>query len=146
VPYIAGFGQAAEEMWEMHEVLLSKMMSLKSRLVLGLQEAISGVYINGPAIQEGAAHIVNLRIEGVRSEVLLHALEDYGVYVSSGSACSSNKPEEKSPALHAIGLNNQQIEQSLRISFGRYNTEQDVDACISAMKTTIPMLRRFIRK
>ena len=146
VPYIAGFGQAAEEMWLMHEELKSKMMSLKLRLISGLQNNINGVFINGPKPEDGAAHIVNIRVDGVRSEVLLHALEDYGVYVSSGSACASNKPGEKSPALHAIGLTSQQIDQSLRISFGRYSNEEDVDACINAMKTVIPMLRRFIRK
>ena len=146
VPYIAGFGQAAEEMWLMHEELKSKMMSLKLRLISGLQNNINGIFINGPQPEDGAAHIVNIRVDGVRSEVLLHALEDYGVYVSSGSACASNKPGEKSPALHAIGLTSQQIDQSLRISFGRYSNEEDVDACINAMKTVIPMLRRFIRK
>ena len=146
VPYIAGFGQAAEEMWLMHEELKSKMMSLKLRLISGLQNNINGVFVNGPKPEDGAAHIVNIRVDGVRSEVLLHALEDYGVYVSSGSACASNKPGEKSPALHAIGLTSQQIDQSLRISFGRYSNEEDVDACINAMKTVIPMLRRFIRK
>jgi len=87
-----------------------------------------------------------LRVEGVRSEVLLHALEDYGVYVSSGSACASNKPEEKSPALNALGLRSAEIDQSLRISFGRYSTEDDVAACVDAMKAVVPMLRRFVRK
>lgn len=146
VPYIAGFGKAAEEMWEMHEELIPKMHYLKRMLVEGLQASISGVYINGPLLEDGAAHIVNLRVEGVRSEVLLHALEDYGVYVSSGSACASNKPEEKSPALNALGMGSAEIEQSLRISFGRYSTEADVAACIDAMKAVVPMLRRFVRK
>ncbi|MBQ7049274.1 MAG: cysteine desulfurase [Firmicutes bacterium] len=146
VPYIAGFGQAAEEMWAMHEELARKMYGLKRKLVDQLQEAITGIYVNGPEPEEGAAHILNLRVEGVRSEVLLHALEDYGVYVSSGSACASNKPEEKSPALNALGLRSAEIDQSLRISFGRYSTEEDVAACVDAMKTVVPMLRRFVRK
>lgn len=146
VPYIAGFGQAAEEMWAMHEELARKMYDLKRKLVDQLQEAITGIYVNGPEPEEGAAHILNLRVEGVRSEVLLHALEDYGVYVSSGSACASNKPEEKSPALNALGLRSAEIDQSLRISFGRYSTEDDVAACVDAMKAVVPMLRRFVRK
>ena len=146
VPYIAGFGQAAEEMWAMHEELARKMYGLKRKLVDQLQEAITGIYVNGPEPEEGAAHILNLRVEGVRSEVLLHALEDYGVYVSSGSACASNKPAEKSPALNALGLRSAEIDQSLRISFGRYSTEEDVAACVDAMKTVVPMLRRFVRK
>ena len=146
VPYIAGFGHAAEEMWSMHEELVEKMLGLKKKLVSCLQEAVPGIYVNGPALEDGAAHIVNLRVEGVRSEVLLHALEDYGVYVSSGSACASNKPGEKSPALNAIGLGNEEIDQSLRISFGRYSTEEDVKACVNAMKAVVPMLRQFVRK
>ena len=146
VPYIAGFGQAAEEMWAMHEELARKMYGLKRKLVDQLQEAITGIYVNGPEPEEGAAHILNLRVEGVRSEVLLHALEDYGVYVSSGSACASNKPEEKSPALNALGLGSAEIDQSLRISFGRYSTEDDVAACVDAMRAVVPMLRRFVRK
>ncbi len=146
VPYIAGFGQAAEEMWSMHEELTEKMYGLKKELVTRLQQEISGVYVNGPKPEEGAAHILNVRIDGVRSEVLLHALEDYGVYVSSGSACASNKPEEKSPALNALGLTAAEIDQSLRISFGRYNTEEDIAACVKAMKAVVPMLRRFVRK
>lgn len=146
VPYIAGFGKAAEEMWDMHEELAQKMYNLKRMLVDGLQTSLSGIYVNGPLVEEGAAHIVNIRVEGVRSEVLLHALEDYGVYVSSGSACASNKPEEKSPALNALGMGSCEIEQCLRISFGRYSTEEDVEACVNAMKTVVPMLRRFVRK
>ena len=146
VPYIAGVGQAAEEMWAMHEELAGKMYGLKRKLVDQLQEAITGIYVNGPKPDEGAAHTLNLRVEGVRSEVLLHALEDYGVYVSSGSACASNKPGEKSPALNALGLGSAEIDQSLRISFGRYSTEEDVTACVEAMKAVVPMLRRFVRK
>ena len=146
VPYIAGFGQAAEEMWNMHEELTQRMYQLKKMLIDTLQDSLSGVYINGPKLEDGAAHIVNIRIDGVRSEVLLHALEDYGVYVSSGSACSSNKPEEKSPALNALGLSSAEIDQSLRVSFGRYSSEEDVEACVDAMKAVVPMLRRFVRK
>lgn len=146
VPYIAGFGQAAEEMWAIHEELTKRMMGLKLQLVEEVQKAVSGIHVNGPKPEEGAAHIVNLRVEGVRSEVLLHALEDYGVYVSSGSACASNKPGEKSPALHAIGLDSEAMDQSLRISFGRYSTEEDVEAFVKAMETVVPVLRRFVRK
>ena len=104
------------------------------------------VVCNGPSPEEGAAHILNLQIDGVRSEVLLHALEDYGIYISSGSACSSNKPAEKSPTLASLGKNAAQIDTSVRISFGRYNTEEDVAECVQAMAELIPMLRRFTRK
>lgn len=146
VPYIAGFGKAAEEMWSQHEEIAQRMMELKLSLWQGLQKALDGIHVNGPEPEKGAAHIINLRVEGVRSEVLLHALEDYGVYVSSGSACAANKPGEKSPALHALGLDAEAIDQSLRISFGRYSSQEDVQACIEAMKAVVPVLRRFVRK
>lgn len=146
VAYIAGFGQAAEEMWAQHEAITERMMQLKLSFVRQIQEALPGIIVNGPKPEEGAAHIVNVRVEGVRSEVLLHALEDYGVYVSSGSACASNKPGEKSPALHALGLGNEEIDQSMRVSFGRYSTDADVLALVEAMKAAVPMLRRFVRK
>ncbi len=146
VPFIAAFGEAAQEMWEAHETLTARMQTLKEETLERLQRELEAVTVNGPDVSEGAAHILNLRIEGVRSEVLLHALEDYGVYVSSGSACSSNKPGEKSPTLYALGCSAQAMDESVRISFGRYNTEADVEALVSAMKTVVPMLRRFVRK
>ncbi|MBQ4187651.1 MAG: cysteine desulfurase [Firmicutes bacterium] len=145
VPYIAGFAEAAEEMWKNHETLTAEMQRLKARLVNELTDALPGIHVNGPAVEEAAPHIVNLRIDGVRSEVLLHALEDDGIYISSGSACSSNKPGEKSRPLAALGLNAQEIDQSLRVSFGRYNTDEDVDAFVAAMTKTVPVLRRFKR-
>jgi len=146
VPYIAAFGLAAEMMWKEREEILSRMQSLKTELYQSLTSALDGIHLNGPSLEEGAAHILNLRIEGVRSEVLLHSLEDYGVYISSGSACSSNNPSEKSPSLHALGLTPAQMDESVRISFGRYSTREDVEAFVKAMKLTVPMLRRFRRK
>lgn len=146
VPFIAGFGEAAAELWQTHEELTAKMQRWKLELFNALQQEISGIVCNGPRLEESAAHILNIRVEQVRSEVLLHALEDYGIYVSSGSACASNKPDEKSPALHAIGLTAAQIDESLRISFGRYNTDEDIQVFISVMKQIVPALRRFVRK
>ena len=143
VAYIAGFAEAADEMWKQHETITAEMQRLKEMLVSELTEALDGIHVNGPKVEEAAPHIVNLRVDGVRSEVLLHALEDDGVYISSGSACASNKPGEKSRPLAALGLNAQEIDQSLRVSFGRYNTESDVKAFVAAMKKTVPVLRRF---
>lgn len=145
VPYIAGFGVAAAEMWSQHDQILDHMMKLKMKLVTELTERLDGVKVNGPKPEEGAAHIVNLQIDGVRSEVVLHALEDNGVYISSGSACASNKPAEKSRSLSAIGLNAVQIDHCIRVSFGRYTTEDDVEAFVEGMEKMIPMLRRFKR-
>ncbi len=145
VPYIAGFGCAAEEMWRDHAVYLKQWAALKERLLTGLAD-IPDVMINGPKENEGVPYITNLRVAGIRSEVLLHALEDDGVYISSGSACSSNKPGEKSRPLHSLGLGVKEIDESIRVSFGRYTTEEDIDAFLVSMHKTVPVLRRFIRK
>ncbi|MBQ7059559.1 MAG: cysteine desulfurase [Firmicutes bacterium] len=146
VPYIAGFGLATKTTWEEREKLLSGMNEIKQHLLVRLMDEVDGVHVNGPEPNEAAAHILNLRIDGIRSEVLLHALEDYGVYVSSGSACSSNNPSEKSPSLHALGLTPAQMDESIRISFGRYSTMEDADAFVDAAVQIVPMLRRFKRK
>lgn len=144
VPGIAGYGQAVKEAYEHREDAWNHMMTLKASLYEKLEKEIGRIHINGAPLEETAPHVLNIQIEDVRSEVLLHALEDHGVYISSGSACSSNKPEEKSPALGAIGKNASEIDQSVRISFSRMNTMEDVDACVAAMKAVVPMLRRFV--
>ena len=146
VPYIAGFGQAADELWAQHKEIDDRLMALKLDLAHRLQTEIDGVCINGPKPEDGACHIINFRVDGVRSEVLLHALEDDGIYVSSGSACSSNKPGDKSRALAAIGLDADQIDHAVRVSFDRFTTKEDTDALVDSLKRQVPVLRQFIRK
>ena len=145
VAFAACFAFAASTMWEERSELMERLMSLK-RLAWEELKAVPDVFINGPSVDEGAAHILSIRVSGVRSEVLLHALEDDGIYVSSGSACSSNKPEEKSPTLHALGFTPAQMDETIRISFGRYSAEEDVMALSAAVKRLVPVLRRFSRK
>ena len=143
---ICGFAQAAKEIWAMRDDLAERMYGFKEQLYNGLTENLPGVTLNGPALREGAAHILNLGFADIRSEVLMHALEDYGIYVSSGSACASNKPSEKSPTLASIGRNAREIDSAVRFSFGRYTTGEDIDECIRALLTLIPTLRRFTIK
>lgn len=140
---IVGFATAASELYAMRGELLPKLAAYKKKLVDGIVEALPDVFVNGPSVEDGAPYIVNLRFDNVRSEVLLHSLEDYGIYISSGSACSSNKPQEKSPTLASLGLNAKQIDQSVRFSFGRYTTEEDIDETVRALKQIVPMLRKF---
>lgn len=136
---------AAKELYDLRLPLAEKWQSFK-QLLLNQTEDLGDVFVNGPSVEEAAPHIINLRFENIRSEVLLHALEGDGIYVSSGSACSSNKPEEKSPTLASIGLNAQQIDSSLRISFGRYTTEEDILALSDSLHKHITLLRRFTIK
>ena len=76
--------------------------------------------------------------------MLLHALEDKGIYVSSGSACSSNHPAI-SDTLRAIGVEKDLLDSTLRFSFGLFNTKEEVDICISALEELLPVLRKYYR-
>lgn len=93
-----------------------------------------------------APHIASISFKKIRSEVLLHALEDRGIYVSSGSACSSNKKQVVSGTLNAIALADEYKDGTLRFSFSIENTKEEVDETIEALKELVPMLRKFVRK
>ena len=89
--------------------------------------------------------IVSVSFEGVRSEVLLHALEDRGIYVSSGSACSSNHPGV-SGTLKGIGVKQELLDSTLRFSFGMFNKKEEIDYAVDVLKELLPVLRRFTIK
>ena len=120
------------------------MYSLKKAFVDGVQK-IGNVVVNGCPDETGAPHVVSVSIKGVRSEVLLHALEERGIYVSSGSACSSNKKLPVSAVLKEIGMERELLDATLRFSFGRFNTEEELAYCVEALKELLPMLRRYSR-
>ena len=95
--------------------------------------------------EKSAPHIVSLSVDGVRSEVLLHALEERHIYVSAGSACSSNKPAA-SAVLQAIGVKREYLESTVRISFSAENTLEEVEYCLENLKELVYMLRKYIRR
>lgn len=97
------------------------------------------------AAEAGAPHIVSVSFRGVRSEVLLHALEEKGVYISSGSACSSNKKLPVSSVLKEIGIEKELLEATVRFSFSSFTTETEIDYCLEQLKAVVPMLRRYMR-
>ena len=138
VPGCAGLGAAVKEVYTDHEAKIERLYGLRERMIEGLK-ALPGVTINGHEGRENAPQIVSASFEGVRSEVLLHALEEKGIYVSSGSACSKGK---KSPVLAAMGLDSRQIDSALRISFTHTNTEEDIDAFVQALKQAADTLVR----
>lgn len=143
VPAIAGLGVAVKEAYDNLSVNVEKMNSLKKHLRERLSE-IDNIVVNGPDCDEGAPHIVSVTVTGVRSEVMLHTLEEKGIYVSAGSACSSNKPSP-SRTLQAIGLTGLPLESTIRFSFCEDNTIDEVDEAIEVMKATVPTLRKFTR-
>ena len=123
VPGIAGLGVAAKKCIQTTVPRWSILLGLKDYLIDRASE-LEGVTVNSLKGAEGAPQIVSLSFEGVRSEVLLHALEEKGIYVSSGSACSSNHPAI-SGTLKAIGVKKELLDSTLRFSFGMFNKRRD---------------------
>ena len=144
VPGIAGLGVAAKEMYTDHSAKMEYLTGLKDYLIDKASE-LEGVTVNSLKGAEGAPQIVSLSFEGVRSEVLLHALEEKGIYVSSGSACSSNHPAI-SGTLKAIGVKKELLDSTLRFSFGMFNKKEEIDYAVDVLKELLPVLRRFTIK
>ncbi|HIT65209.1 MAG TPA: cysteine desulfurase [Candidatus Ventrimonas merdavium] len=143
VPGTAGLGVAAREMYEHFDEHVRRITELKDYMTDRLGE-LTDVKINSKKGAESAPQIVSVSFGGVRSEVLLHALEDKGIYVSSGSACSSHHPGV-SGSLKGIGLPPKYLDGTIRISFGVFNTKEEVDYCIDTLKELLPVLRRYKR-
>lgn len=141
VPGIAGLGIAAREAYENLDQKVAHMYELKDRMTEGLGR-IDGVVIHGMPGHEGAPHIVNAAFKGVGAEVLLHTLEDHGIYVSAGSACSTHK-RSGSPTLTAIRVPASEMSSSVRFSFCENNTIEEVDEALRVLKEVLPLLRRY---
>ena len=144
VPGEAGLGLAAEKLYRNLEANTEHFYMLKDRLVEGLS-GIEGAQVNGKTDRYSAPHIVSCSFSGVRSEVLLHALEDRGIYVSSGSACASSHPSEVNTLL-SIGLTREEQEGTLRFSFSIHTTPEEIDKTLEALSEILPMLRRYTRR
>ena len=140
VPAIAGMGLAAELMYKDHDNKMAHIKKLKDTFVEKVT-ALENVYDNSGE----APHIASISFVGIRSEVMLHALEDKGIYVSAGSACSSNKPHV-SNVLKAINLDSTKLESTLRFSFCETNTMEEVDYTVQVIEEILPVYRRYIRK
>ncbi|MCI6886640.1 MAG: cysteine desulfurase, partial [Lachnospiraceae bacterium] len=143
VPGVAGLGVAAEEMYTDHEAKVRHLTDLKDYMTDRVAE-IEGTVVNSRKGAESAPQIVSVSFAGVRSEVLLHALEDRGIYVSSGSACSSSHPGV-SGTLVGIGVNQKLLDSTIRFSFGLFNTKEEIDYCVEVLKELLPVLRRYQR-
>ncbi|MDF2542156.1 MAG: hypothetical protein K0S47_1874 [Herbinix sp.] len=155
VPAIAGLGQAVLEMYTDYDSKVEKLYHLKQKFIKEVS-ALEGASINGlpkectsefemEQIKKTSPHIISVSFQGVRAEVFLHALEDKGVYVSSGSACSSHHPQP-SVTLTAIHLPAELMDSTLRISMSFHTTEEEIDYALQQMKELLPMLRRYSRK
>lgn len=143
VPGIAGIGLAAEMVHAHLKEEQIRLYELRQAFINKIS-ALDGVVVNGCLKEDAAPHIVSVSFEGVRSEVLLHSLEDQGVYVSAGSACSSNKPAV-SATLKSIGIKRELLDSTIRFSFGAYTTMEDIDTTIKSLEMLLPILRRYRR-
>ena len=143
VPGIAGLGVAAKMVYTDFDKKIEHMYQLKERLAEGFLK-LPDVRLNGMEIREGAPQILSASFLGVRSEVLLHTLEEKGIYVSAGSACSSHK-RKAAGTLSAMGLEAAQRESTLRFSFSEENTFEEVDYVLEVIGQVLPMLRRYSR-
>lgn len=143
VPGIAGLGVAAKMVYTDFDEKIEHMYQLKERLAEGFLK-LTDVRLNGMEIREGAPQILSASFLGVRSEVLLHTLEEKGIYVSAGSACSSHK-RKAAGTLSAMGMEAAQRESTLRFSFSEENTFEEVDYVLEVIGQVLPMLRRYSR-
>lgn len=143
VPGIAGIACAAKECYTDFEKKQDYLYELKELFLEGICH-IEGTKINGMPGREGAPHVVSVSFDGVRSEVLLHALENRGIYASAGSACSSHKAAV-SATLKAIGLEKKYLDATLRFSFSTLTTREEIVYTLEALKELLPVLRKFTR-
>ena len=161
VPGIAGIGEAAQEVYKNFDEKSERLYKLRDEFVEKLK-AIDGVVINGfehrvletgdehsdivgnDCFSKGTApHVISASFENIRAEVLLHALEEKNIYVSSGSACSSNHPAI-SGTLKAIGVNKKYLDATIRFSLCLETTKEELDYCVEQLKALVPVLRRYI--
>lgn len=152
VPAISGLARASEEIYEDYDIKTERLYEYKTFLINELS-SLDGVIINGipederalaDRIKDTAPHIVSVSFEGIRAEVMLHALEDKGIYVSSGSACASNKPAI-SETLKAIGVKKELLDSTIRISMSVMTTKEELEYTITEIKKILPMLRKYSR-
>lgn len=169
MPGIAGMAKAADTVCSKLKDDADKLYALKERLIKGALK-LEGVQVNGvelsdelksalaagninetaseelkAAIAKTAPHIVSLSFPGIRAEVMLHTLENDGIYVSAGSACSTHKPEP-SATLKAIGLDKSLLDCTLRFSMSVFTTEDEIDKTISVLTDKLPMLQKYTRR
>ncbi|MCR5651618.1 MAG: cysteine desulfurase [Lachnospiraceae bacterium] len=141
VPGIAGMALSAKKLYQNIDENYGKYRRMRDLFLKGIGET-EGISVNGG----DAPYIISLTVNGVRSEVLLHALEQNGIYVSAGSACSSNKKNSVSKTLTAMGLSEKEAGSTIRISLSCKNTEEEMEYTAGVINKEVKNLRRFVRR
>ena len=143
VPGIAGIGLAAKTIYTDLDEKVAHMRALKQHFIEGVQK-IDHTVIHGLYDETSAPHIISVGFAGIRSEVLLHTLEEKGICVSSGSACASNHPAI-SGVLKGIGAGKEYLDATLRFSMSEFTTEEEIDYTLETLYNCVPMLRKYTR-
>ena len=124
--------ESVSHMRELHKYFTEELKKIAQVVIHGMGEA-------------GAPHIISVAFVGVRSEVLLHTLEERNIYISAGSACSTHK-RSGSPTLTALGIPREQMESTVRFSFCENTTKEQLDYALDVLREVLPMLRRYARR
>ena len=153
VPGIAGIGLATELITTNIEEKRNSLYEIKSFFLQEVSK-IDKVFVNGCKedpdnqgcyiVKETAPHIMNISVKGIRSEVMLHALEEKGVFVSAGSACASHSKKESS-TLKSMGADAETMDGALRFSMSFFTTKEELEYTLIALKEVIEMYGRFVR-
>ena len=146
VPGIAGLGEATSIVYRDFDKNHEHMIAIKNHIIDKIQASgLSDIKINSYKDEDGAPHIISISVKGVRGEVLLHALEAEGIYVSSGSACSSHHKDVVG-TLEAIGLDRDYIEGTIRVSLSEESTIEEADIFVDSLQKNIGLLRKYNRR
>lgn len=143
VPGIAGLGLAAKMIYHDLDMKTALMRELKEYFIEGIAK-IENTTVHGMTDENSAPHIISVGFAGIRSEVLLHTLEEKGIYVSSGSACASNHPAI-SGVLKGIGAGKEYLDATIRFSMSEFTTREEIDYTLETLYNCVPMLRRYTR-
>lgn len=143
-PGIWGMALAAKLSYENRKEKLGKMQSLKKQFITSLEAELPWIRLNGPGEEEGAPHIFNISFPGLKGEVILHALEEHGIYVSTGSACHSNA-NSPSHVLQAIKLDKESLDGAIRFSLSHLNTREEIEYAITKTISVVSGLKKFFQ-
>ena len=143
VPAIAGLGLATQMIYSNLETDVEYIYKIRETFVQGVS-LMEGITVNGKSGKDTSCHVVSVSFAGVRSDVLLHALEDKGVCVSAGSACASTHPQT-SETLKAIGVEKHLLDSTIRFSFSVFTTMEEIEYTLQALREIVPVLRKYSR-
>ena len=142
---IVGFGTAAEIMCKNQHENFNNVLEIKKYFIEKLSK-LDDVIINSKLEAYFTPYILSVSFKGVKGEVLLHSLEEKGIYVSTGSACSSKNPNKSSEVLKALGRNLEEQKGTIRFSFSEYNNKDEIDYVIIELDKSLKFLRKLNKR